>query len=43
LFQAGRILEVKELFKDMHAQGYSPYLITCSTFLDGLRKQGHLD
>jgi pentatricopeptide repeat protein len=43
LFQAGRVLEAKELFKDIRAQSHFPDLMTYSTLLDGLRKQGYLD
>jgi len=35
LSQAGRIFEAKELFKDMHAQGCSPDLVTYSILLNG--------
>jgi pentatricopeptide repeat protein len=36
-------LEAKELFKDIRAQSHFPDLMTYSTLLDGLRKQGYLD
>jgi hypothetical protein len=35
-------LEAKELFKDIRAQSHFPDLMTYSTLLDGLRKQGIL-
>ncbi|XP_011037439.1 PREDICTED: putative pentatricopeptide repeat-containing protein At1g12700, mitochondrial [Populus euphratica] len=38
--EAGRVLEAKELFKDIRAQSHFPDLMTYSTLLDGLRKQG---
>jgi pentatricopeptide repeat protein len=43
LFQAGRVLEAKELLKDMYTQGHSLNLITYSILLDGLIKQGCFD
>jgi pentatricopeptide repeat protein len=44
LFQAGRVLEAKELFKDIHAQSHFPDLMhDLLTLLDGLRKQRYLD
>lgn len=44
LFQAGRVLEAKELFKDIRAQSHFPDLMhDLLTLFDGLRKQGYLD
>ena len=36
-------MEVKELFKDIRTQSHFLDLMTYSTLLDGLRKQGYLD
>ncbi|KAG6751171.1 hypothetical protein POTOM_045690 [Populus tomentosa] len=41
--KARRVLEAKELFKDIRAQSHFPDLMTYLTLLDALRKQGYLD